>query len=142
MLTLAHDQCLVFHRMYYQSPLLPAVLEMYDDLIKNYIAPMFKDDVIVYQKKPTFRVHLPNNVAVRRGAGAGRALPPPRTSCHARHRSTFPPAPPSAHSSPLSPLAPAPLPTRGTHRCPRTSAATRRSRACTATPCSTTRPAR
>ncbi len=62
-LTLAHDQCLVFHRMYYQSPLMYKVLEMYEDMIKHYIAPMFKDDVIVYQKRPTFRVQLPNNTA-------------------------------------------------------------------------------
>jgi hypothetical protein len=74
-LTLAHDQCLVFHRMYYQSPLLVKVLELYEEMIKNYIAPMFKDDVIVYQKKPTFRVHLPNNVAVPSDVGGDPERP-------------------------------------------------------------------
>ena len=68
-LTLAHDQCLVFHRMYYQSPLMYKVLEIYEDMIRNYIAPMFKDDVIVYQKRPTFRVQLPNNTAVQSDLG-------------------------------------------------------------------------
>ena len=74
-LTLAHDQCLVFHRMYYQSPLLHAVLELYEEMIKSYIAPMFKDDVIVYQKRPTFRVQLPNNTAVPSDLGGDPERP-------------------------------------------------------------------
>jgi hypothetical protein len=63
--------------MYYQSPLMYAVLEMYEDMVKNYIAPMFKDDVIVYQKRPTFRVQLPNNTAVPSDLGASRCQPGP-----------------------------------------------------------------
>lgn len=75
MITMAHDQCLVFHRMYYQSPLTAKVLEMYERMIRDYIAPMFKDDVIVYQKRPTFRVHLPNNVAVPSDIGGDPEKP-------------------------------------------------------------------
>jgi len=74
-LTVAHDQCLVFHRMYYQHPLMYKVLEMYEDMIKHYIAPMFKDDVIVYQKRPTFRVQLPNNTAVPSDLGGDPERP-------------------------------------------------------------------
>ncbi len=124
MLTLAHDQCLVFHRMYYQSPLVvkvpvcvqfytyvrqhellqpsdapvsshfpeiksnPAlcgvamqVLEMYEEMIRNYIAPMFKDDVVVFQKRPTFRVHLPNNVAVPSDIGGDASKPGVYQTC-------------------------------------------------------------
>ena len=74
-LTLAHDQCLVFHRMYYDSPLTAKVLELYDDFVKNVIAPTFKDDVVVYQKRPTFRVHLPNNTAVPSDVGGDVSRP-------------------------------------------------------------------
>ena len=74
-LTVAHDQCLVFHRMYYQNPLMYKVLELYEDMIKNYIAPMFKEDVIVYQKRPTFRVQLPNNTAVPSDLGGDPTRP-------------------------------------------------------------------
>jgi hypothetical protein len=61
--------------MYYQSPLTAKVLEVYEQMIREYIAPMFKDDVIIYQKRPTFRVHLPNNVAVPSDVGGDPERP-------------------------------------------------------------------
>ena len=56
------------------APLLQ-VLEIYEDMIRTYIAPMFKDDVIVYQKRPTFRVQLPNNTAVPSDLGGDPERP-------------------------------------------------------------------
>jgi hypothetical protein len=87
MLTMKHDQCLVFHKMYYQSPLTAKVLELYEQLMREVIAPMFKDDVVVYQKRPTFRVHLPNNVAVPSDVGGD----PERPGLHCDAQFNHPP---------------------------------------------------
>jgi hypothetical protein len=59
-----NDQATWFHKKYYNSPYLPQFLEIYTRLVKELISQQFDDDVIVYQTKPTFRVHSPNNVAV------------------------------------------------------------------------------
>lgn len=37
---------------------------MYRQFIQNIISPHFKDNNIIYQTKPTFRVQPPNNIAV------------------------------------------------------------------------------
>eukprot|EP01089_Gocevia_fonbrunei_P017638 TRINITY_DN577_c0_g1_i1.p1 TRINITY_DN577_c0_g1~~TRINITY_DN577_c0_g1_i1.p1 ORF type:complete len:229 (-),score=38.83 TRINITY_DN577_c0_g1_i1:87-773(-) len=60
----SNDQGTAFHKMYYNSPHLPEFLDVYERFVKEIIAPSFADDTIVYQKKPTFRIHLPNNIAV------------------------------------------------------------------------------
>lgn len=44
-------------------------------MVKHVIAPMFADDVVVYQKRPTFRVHLPNNTAVPSDVGGSPDKP-------------------------------------------------------------------
>lgn len=43
------------HRTYYDSPKLPAVLDIYESFVREVIQPQLNEPVIVYQKKPTFR---------------------------------------------------------------------------------------
>ena len=50
-----NDQGTWFHKQYYNSPLLPELLELYERFIKEVVAPQFKSDSIVYQGRPTFR---------------------------------------------------------------------------------------
>lgn len=59
-----NDQGTWFHKTYYNSPHLPELLDIYERLVKEIVAPTIKGSRIIYQKKPSFRVHLPNNVAV------------------------------------------------------------------------------
>ena len=49
-----------FYEMYEEDPQLK---EMYLQFLEEHIKPRFKE-TIIYQKVPTFRVHLPGNVAV------------------------------------------------------------------------------
>lgn len=75
-LTFAADQNLPWHRKYYDSDKLPALLELYRDFVKNVVAPVFTDeDEVVVQCKPTFRVHLPNNTAVPSDVGGDPERP-------------------------------------------------------------------
>lgn len=59
-----NDQATWYHKHYYNSPHLPELLALYEKFVKEVIAPMFKSRKLVYQRKPTFRIHLPNNLAV------------------------------------------------------------------------------
>ncbi|KAL6062828.1 Fe2OG dioxygenase domain-containing protein [Balamuthia mandrillaris] len=69
-LTFEWDQKTVYHQTYYNSPLLPEMLSLYERFVKEVVAPQFEGEVaIVYQRKPTFRVHLPNNFAVPHNRG-------------------------------------------------------------------------
>jgi hypothetical protein len=65
-ITFQNDQATAFHKKFYNSPYLSEFLQLYERFVKEHIAPMFAQlgDKVVYQKKPTFRVHLPNNVCV------------------------------------------------------------------------------
>jgi hypothetical protein len=61
----SNDQQTAIHKLFYNSPLLPEFEELYRKFVKEVIAQFFIDEKeIVYQKRPTFRVHLPNNVAI------------------------------------------------------------------------------
>eukprot|EP01100_Stratorugosa_tubuloviscum_P014694 TRINITY_DN7_c0_g1_i1.p1 TRINITY_DN7_c0_g1~~TRINITY_DN7_c0_g1_i1.p1 ORF type:complete len:240 (+),score=86.02 TRINITY_DN7_c0_g1_i1:83-802(+) len=63
--TFASDQATFFHRKFYASPHFNEFIQLYQQFIKEVIAPQFVgEDEIIYQTRPTFRVHLPNNVAV------------------------------------------------------------------------------
>ena len=64
LLTFENDQSTVFHKRFYSSPFFDEFLEMYHRFIRAVIAPMFRDRRVVFQNRPTFRVCLPNNVAV------------------------------------------------------------------------------
>ena len=52
-----------FHKLYYEKIKDTQFYEMYQDLIQKVIAPLF-DDEVIYQKIPTFRVHMKGNLAV------------------------------------------------------------------------------
>eukprot|EP00803_Ostreobium_quekettii_P011144 evm.model.scf_71.7 EVM.evm.TU.scf_71.7 scf_71:93839-95193(+) len=56
--TFENDQRTPFHLKFYESPELMTFEELYHKFVRE------QDDYIVYQKRPTFRVCLPNNVAV------------------------------------------------------------------------------
>ena len=56
-----------FHRVFYDKMRAgwPEFLQAYQSFIKNEVAPIVgAKDELIYQKWPSFRVHLPNNVAV------------------------------------------------------------------------------
>ncbi|KAL6070356.1 Streptomycin biosynthesis protein StrG [Balamuthia mandrillaris] len=74
-----NDQATWFHRRYYQSPHLPELLDVYERFIREVIVPRFfaGETRVIYQKKPTFRVHLPNNVAVGQKHRDGDYFHPP-----------------------------------------------------------------
>lgn len=61
LLTRERDQQTAFHDRFYAS--LDAFLPLYKRFLAEHVRPMFKEDII-FQRVPTFRVHLPNNVAV------------------------------------------------------------------------------
>ena len=61
------DSDTVFHTKFYDKMRngWPEFLGSYQKFIREFIAPLVgANDRIIYQKWPTFRVHLPNNVAV------------------------------------------------------------------------------
>ena len=59
------DSATVFHDMFYTTMREGWLefVETYESFIRNFIAPKYSESII-YQKWPTFRVHLPNNLAV------------------------------------------------------------------------------
>ena len=59
-----HDQSTKWHKMFYKKVRVDKTFdETYMNFLREYIKPRFREK-IVYQKIPTFRVHLPNNVSV------------------------------------------------------------------------------
>ena len=59
------DQGQFLHRKFYDAmDKDPSFKSLYDSMIKNIIKPMFKDEPILFQKFPTFRVHQPSNICV------------------------------------------------------------------------------
>ena len=56
------DQSSVFHKLYY-SNFESKISDTYIQFLKNHVRPLY-DGPIVYQKIPTFRIHLPGNIAV------------------------------------------------------------------------------
>ena len=56
------DQSTVLHRIHYENQD-DVFLDIYKDFIRDVVRPMFNEP-IVYQKIPTFRVHLPGNLGV------------------------------------------------------------------------------
>lgn len=57
-----HDQSTVWHKKYYEQ--FDEFNKLYVDFVKNYLKPLLGIDKLVYQKIPTFRVHLVGNLAV------------------------------------------------------------------------------
>lgn len=56
-----NDQKTPFHKMYYDN--FNVIKPIYEDLIRYHIVPIF-GEAVVYQKIPTFRIQIPNNVGV------------------------------------------------------------------------------
>ena len=56
------DQSSIFHKVFYEH-MEDAFLPLYREFIKVFMRPQFSE-ALVYQAVPTFRVHLPDNVAV------------------------------------------------------------------------------
>lgn len=62
LLTVGKDQATPIHDAFYNR--MSEMLPLYRSFVREVIAPLFEEAEIVYQAKPTFRVHLPGNVAV------------------------------------------------------------------------------
>jgi len=59
-----HDQSTQWHKMFYRMIRIDKTFDkIYMNFLEIYIKPRFGEE-IVYQKIPTFRIHLPNNVSV------------------------------------------------------------------------------
>lgn len=58
----ASDQKTELHRIFYANN--QEVLEIYEDLMRNWIPVVMGSDDLIYQAVPTFRVHLPGSLAV------------------------------------------------------------------------------
>lgn len=58
-----NDQSSEYHRKYYKN-VTDEFLEVYDKLASEIGEKIFPDSKVAYQRKPTFRVHLKNNLAV------------------------------------------------------------------------------
>jgi hypothetical protein len=61
-LTDVTDQDTEFHKRFYGS--LDRFLPLYVEFVRDVVKPRFGAEELVYQRVPSFRVHLPNNVAV------------------------------------------------------------------------------
>jgi len=62
-LTFETDQATVFHKKFYSMPYNSQFYAVYRSFIKNEIQPLF-DEEIIFQKIPTFRTQVPNNLSV------------------------------------------------------------------------------
>ena len=58
-----NDQNTKHHKLFYQWMETDEFMNMYKGFIKEYVRPLYKDKIVV-QKKPTFRICYPNNIAV------------------------------------------------------------------------------
>ena len=59
-----NDQSSLFHKKFYELPENHEVFKQYRELIFDISHQLFDDETLIYQTKPTFRVHLCNNLAV------------------------------------------------------------------------------
>jgi ectoine hydroxylase-related dioxygenase (phytanoyl-CoA dioxygenase family) len=62
----SQDQTTIFHKIFYQlyEQENSEFLKVYNDFVAYLIYKHFEDKNIVYQSTPTFRVQIPNNIAV------------------------------------------------------------------------------
>lgn len=59
-----NDQSTNYHKKFYEFARTEEFEKMYSQFIKEVIKPIYDGKEIVYQKIPTFRIHLPGNIAV------------------------------------------------------------------------------
>jgi len=64
--TQKNDSESVLHKKFYKklNEGWPEMNEVYRSFIKNVIMPILGEEEIIFQKTPTFRAHIPNNLAV------------------------------------------------------------------------------
>lgn len=58
-----NDQSTEHHKLFYKWMETPVFIKLYRSFIQEYIRPLYKDKIVV-QRKPTFRICYPNNIAV------------------------------------------------------------------------------
>lgn len=63
---LGKDSDTIFHKVFYNKLRegWPELKDIYKDFIKEIILPLIDEERLVYQKTPTYRVHLPHNKVV------------------------------------------------------------------------------
>ncbi len=59
-----NDQKTPIHTVYYEWARTEEFQNLYVELLRDYVKPLYDGEEIVYQKIPTFRVAFPNNIAV------------------------------------------------------------------------------
>jgi hypothetical protein len=80
-LTFDNDTRTDFHKMVYQSPQFPNLVEVYRRFVREVVLPLLADETgeaeFLVQREPSVRVHLPNNTALgrRTGEAAGKDGP-------------------------------------------------------------------
>lgn len=57
------DQSTIHHKLFYEWMTTSSFLDKYQSFINEYVRPLYSDKIVV-QKKPTFRICYPNNIAV------------------------------------------------------------------------------
>ena len=65
-LEIIKDQNTILHDKFYEEMKKPNFTNLYNKFVKNYVSnlDMFKDEEIIFQTYPSFRIHQPNNIAV------------------------------------------------------------------------------
>ena len=60
------DQNTILHDKFYEEMKKDEFNSLYKNFVKNFVSKleMFKDEKILYQTFPSFRIHQPNNIAV------------------------------------------------------------------------------
>jgi hypothetical protein len=58
-----NDQSTPHHKLFYEWMETQSFRDLYDSFIKEYVRPLYSDKIVV-QKRPTFRICYPNNIAV------------------------------------------------------------------------------
>ena len=60
-----NDQSSMWHKMFYNQIRIDSRFDdIYMRFLKEYVKPRYNGEEIMYQKIPTFRVHLPDNISV------------------------------------------------------------------------------
>ena len=64
-LEIIKDQNTILHDKFYEEMKKPNFTKLYNKFVKNYVSnlDMFKDEEIIFQTYPSFRIHQPNNIA-------------------------------------------------------------------------------
>jgi hypothetical protein len=79
-ITFDQDTRTDFHKMVYQSPEFPRLVELYRRFVKEEVLPLLADETgeaeFLVQREPSVRIHLPNNTALGRRAKEAASTDP------------------------------------------------------------------